>query len=444
MSRRLKWYAVAIDLTAVTTALLAARLIRNSDVPALISVPPIPIQSIPVLILIWFIALPIAGAYDRNLTLAGFELYRRIFVADSFAFIVVIAVTYFREQTFISRGFLLFAWILVLLFVSLGRLALRQHIYGLAARGHHLNRVIMVGANRHGVAIAEQLVQARSASTTVIGFLDDFRPLGAAILPGIRVIGDPMKLLDIAAEKNATHAVVVESGISWESHQWLVTHPAPRGSLVTLMAPGLFDLTATKVDLRQLGSVPLLLPRQAAISGLDAVLKRSLDIVAALVLLVITFPLQVIIALRLRPKVFQLRRVLAYGGRELRLLEFRPRPRMRQFHMSRLPSLIHVLTGSLSLVGPRPLEASDSAQYAAWMPVLRSSKPGFIGPWWLVGLGRPENLEEEIMLDLHYLRNYTVWFDLHVLTQTARLLLQGSAWEVPTSTAGSQAAEAQS
>jgi FlaA1/EpsC-like NDP-sugar epimerase len=110
-------------------------------------------------------------------------------------------------------------------------------------------------------------VQARSASTTVIGFLDDFRPLGSEILPGIRVIGDPMKLLDIAAETNATHAVVVESGISWESHQWLVTHPAPRGELVTLMAPGLFDLTATKVDLRQLGSVPLLLPRSAAITG---------------------------------------------------------------------------------------------------------------------------------------------------------------------------------
>jgi lipopolysaccharide/colanic/teichoic acid biosynthesis glycosyltransferase len=444
MIRRLRWYAIGIDIVAVTTALLAARLIRNSDqVPALITVPQIPSETIFWLVLVWFVALPLAGAYDRNVTLAGFELYRRIFVADSFALIIVVAVTYFREQTYISRGFLLFAWLLVLLFVSLGRLTLRQHIYGLAARGHRLNRVIMVGANRHGVAIAEQLVQARSASTTVIGFLDDFRPLGSEILPGIRVIGDPMKLLDIAAEKNATHAVVVESGISWESHQWLVTHPAPRGALVTLMAPGLFDLTATKVDLRQLGSVPLLLPRSAAISGLDAVLKRTFDIVAALALLIVTLPLQVIIALRLWPKVFQLRRVLAYGGRELRLLEFRPRARMRQFHMSRLPSLIHVLSGSLSLVGPRPLEAHDSEQYAAWMSVLRSAKPGFIGPWWLVGLGRPENLEEEIMLDLHYLRNYTVWFDLHVLAQTARLLLQGSAWEVPTTSANPASSSAE-
>jgi lipopolysaccharide/colanic/teichoic acid biosynthesis glycosyltransferase len=269
----------------------------------------------------------------------------------------------------------------------------------------------------------------------VIGFLDDFRPLGRELLPGIRVIGDPLRLLDIAAETRATHAVVVESGISWESHQWLVTHPAPLGSLVILTAPGLFDLTATKMDLRQLGSVPLLLPRAAVITGIDAVLKRTLDIVAALVLLLATLPLQLIICMRLWPKAFQMRRVLAYGGRELRLLEFRPRPRMRQFHMSRLPSLIHVLTGSLSLVGPRPLEAADTAQYAGWMPMLRSAKPGFIGPWWLVGLGRPENLEEEIMLDLHYLRNYTVWFDLHVLAQTARLLLQGSAWEVPSAAA---------
>jgi len=132
MIRRLGWYAVGIDLVAVTTALLAARLVRNSGVPALVAVPNIPIQTIPWLVLVWFVALPLAGAYDRNLTLAGFELYRRIFVADSLALVLVVAVTYFREQTYISRGFLLFAWILVLLFVSIGRLALRQHIYALA------------------------------------------------------------------------------------------------------------------------------------------------------------------------------------------------------------------------------------------------------------------------------------------------------------------------
>jgi lipopolysaccharide/colanic/teichoic acid biosynthesis glycosyltransferase len=47
------------------------------------------------------------------------------------------------------------------------------------------------------------------------------------------------------------------------------------------------------------------------------------------------------------------------------------------------------------------------------------------------------------MLDLHYLRNYTVWFDLHVLAQTARLLLQGSAWEVPTTTANPASSSAE-
>jgi lipopolysaccharide/colanic/teichoic acid biosynthesis glycosyltransferase len=56
------------------------------------------------------------------------------------------------------------------------------------------------------------------------------------------------------------------------------------------------------------------------------------------------------------------------------------------------------------------------------MDLLARAKPGFMGPWWLVGLGRPEDIEDELRYDLHYLRNYSIWLDLHILIQAARRL----------------------
>jgi lipopolysaccharide/colanic/teichoic acid biosynthesis glycosyltransferase len=54
---------------------------------------------------------------------------------------------------------------------------------------------------------------------------------------------------------------------------------------------------------------------------------------------------------------------------------------------------------------------------------MEGAKPGFIGPWWLVGQSRPNDVEREVAHDLHYLRNYSIWLDFHILIQVARALV---------------------
>src|SRR5579859_1588042 len=429
---RLRWHALLalIDGLAVLDGLLIARGLRYSEhqLPGLVAAPRFPIAWVPLLVTLWLLALALARSHDPNHLIAGHQMYRRIFFADSLALGALVVYTYFRETPNISRGFLLFAWILVLAFLCGARWVVRQGIYRRAARGERLNRVLVVGANRHGLAIAEQLTRSRSASSHVVGFLDDFHPIGRELLPGLRVLGEPMQLFAVARAAGASHAVVVESGISWESHQWLVRHGDRSDSVRVMMAPGLYDLSTTRMELGQLGPVLLIKPGSTAITGLEATLKRALDVLGASLLLLVTAPLLVLIAWRLRPRVFVLRRALGHRGRPFNLLEFRAHSRMRQFHLSRLPSLLNVLAGSMSLVGPRPVPAAEAEGLADWRPLLEAARPGFIGPWWLVGLFRPANLEEEIMLDLQYLRNYTIWFDLHVLVQTVRGLLNPAAW----------------
>jgi exopolysaccharide production protein ExoY len=76
----------------------------------------------------------------------------------------------------------------------------------------------------------------------------------------------------------------------------------------------------------------------------------------------------------------------------------------------------------MSLLGPRPVALSRAAAYEEAMAFLSLAKPGFIGPWWLVGKRKPDDIADELKYDLHYLRNYSLWLDVHILLQVFRTI----------------------
>jgi lipopolysaccharide/colanic/teichoic acid biosynthesis glycosyltransferase len=65
----------------------------------------------------------------------------------------------------------------------------------------------------------------------------------------------------------------------------------------------------------------------------------------------------------------------------------------------------------------------NTGPYERWGDVLAALKPGFIGPWWLSGHGRPAEVNEEIEADLNYARSYSIWLDLRILLAVGWALL---------------------
>jgi lipopolysaccharide/colanic/teichoic acid biosynthesis glycosyltransferase len=61
-------------------------------------------------------------------------------------------------------------------------------------------------------------------------------------------------------------------------------------------------------------------------------------------------------------------------------------------------------------------------RYRAWRSMLCSVRPGLTGPWWLLSGTRKLSLDAEVAVDLSYIRNYSIWSDLHILAMTARRL----------------------
>jgi lipopolysaccharide/colanic/teichoic acid biosynthesis glycosyltransferase len=99
---------------------------------------------------------------------------------------------------------------------------------------------------------------------------------------------------------------------------------------------------------------------------------------------------------------------------------------LRRTSLDELPQLIHVLRGEMSLVGPRPPLPYEVEEYATWhRRRLLEAKPGVTGLWQVYGRNRL-GFDDMVRMDLRYARNYSLWLDLKILLQTPRAALGGN------------------
>ncbi|MEZ5393110.1 MAG: sugar transferase [Bryobacterales bacterium] len=98
---------------------------------------------------------------------------------------------------------------------------------------------------------------------------------------------------------------------------------------------------------------------------------------------------------------------------------------LRRCSLDELPQLINVLRGEMGLVGPRMITKSETAKYGRHRANLLTVKPGITGLWQVSGRSDLD-YEERIRLDMHYIRNYSVWLDLYILlVQTPGAVVSG-------------------
>jgi lipopolysaccharide/colanic/teichoic acid biosynthesis glycosyltransferase len=194
-------------------------------------------------------------------------------------------------------------------------------------------------------------------------------------------------------------------------------------------------------------------------------LKRTIDLAVAVPLLVLSLPLFAALAIAIKwsspgPVLFVSDRV-GRGGRHFRFLKFRsmvngaealhPVDRadrldghifkspdddritgvgrfMRRMSLDELPQLFSVVRGDMSLVGPRPLPASDldpdglSARHRIWSVERASVRPGLTGLWQVRGRSRL-GFEDMVRLDLLYVRTRSTMLDLQILLETIPAVL---------------------
>ncbi|HYE01527.1 MAG TPA: exopolysaccharide biosynthesis polyprenyl glycosylphosphotransferase [Alphaproteobacteria bacterium] len=102
---------------------------------------------------------------------------------------------------------------------------------------------------------------------------------------------------------------------------------------------------------------------------------------------------------------------------------------MRRFSIDELPQVWNVLCGEMSFVGPRPLPAYHLALYGPEADRLRQRvRPGITGLWQVSGRSAL-SIADQQRLDVYYVRNWSLWLDLHILARTVLVVLGGKdAW----------------
>jgi lipopolysaccharide/colanic/teichoic acid biosynthesis glycosyltransferase len=96
---------------------------------------------------------------------------------------------------------------------------------------------------------------------------------------------------------------------------------------------------------------------------------------------------------------------------------------LRSSSLDELPQLFNVLRYEMSLVGPRMISPPEMKMYNHWAFNLLTVRPGITGLWQVSGRS-DISYEARVRLDMHYIRNWTIWLDLHILFRTLPAIIK--------------------
>ena len=95
---------------------------------------------------------------------------------------------------------------------------------------------------------------------------------------------------------------------------------------------------------------------------------------------------------------------------------------LRRTSLDELPQLLNVVTGDMSLVGPRPLIPDEDSLITGWQRRRLSLRPGMTGLWQIFGSSRIP-MSEMVKIDYLYGANWSLWLDLRILLRTIPYVL---------------------
>jgi lipopolysaccharide/colanic/teichoic acid biosynthesis glycosyltransferase len=214
--------------------------------------------------------------------------------------------------------------------------------------------------------------------------------------------------------------------------------------IVTSMVPQSYELYAQRPKLFTLDGLPLLQLQEPGLRRRYLILKRALDVVCALIL---SIPAAILVlpvgAILLAKRGSALRRETRIGqyGKAFAMWRLNvPRPLLTgslferildRFSITELPQLWNVLTGQMSLVGPRPEPPARIEVYSEWQQRRLRVMPGMTGLAQVHGLREHSSSEQKTRFDLQYVMDPHLLWDISLLLQTIWTLVMRLFSRVP-------------
>ena len=405
---------------------------------------------------IWVGVLWTSGLYRMAARWQMLTQVRDIARATLVVIALVLSTLFLTKQTNVSRLFLLLLFIAEPTVTLAGRLAVRAAFDALRRRGHNSRFMVIAGTGQLAQDFADEIESHPGLGIRVVGHLS---------APGEKepIVTRPV-LGSIDSIDEVLHSPVVdELGVCLphEAHHYMEP--------ITSIAAGEGKTVRVAVDPREElpGATEELFDRFLVRSIVNdghrevgLVFKRLIDIFGSALGLVVLSPLLAATALTMKAldggPVFYIQTRIGLHGRPFKIYKFRSMvpdadqrlrevrhlnershiafkatndPRitrigsfLRRTSIDELPQLWNVLSGSMSLVGPRPPLPHEVEQYDVWHRRRLSTKPGITGLWQVEARHEPD-FDTWVEHDLVYIDDWSIWLDFKILARTLPAVL---------------------
>ena len=446
--------AIIWDFIAITAAGIVGFTLRWA-IPFNVEISdPTYVSLVVIVVLAWMAVMVLRGAYDTRVLGVGSEEFKRVVSATATVFGAV-AIVVFAFKLDLSRGFVPFTTGLLLLLVV--RWVLRAWLRHERRYGHFLHRTVVIGAEPQKSEIVDMLDRDPVAGFTVVDDLEE---------PAFDISEDELdNWLDevmavIALEDADTVAIAGSPAIGAKVVQRLAWRlEGPRVDL--LVAPAVGDVAGPRVTMRMAADLPLLHLDEPHLTGPKRAIKRSFDLLFAVVLFFLFLPFMIIAAIGVklssRGPMFYFQERVGRGGELIQVAKFRTMyvgadsqreevigtpdssitaryrrdPRitpfgrfLRRWSIDETPQIINVLGGSMSMVGPRPVLVDELPLLGDADHRRHLTKPGLTGLWQVSGR-KDVDWDERMRLDLDYVEHWSPALDLVIVAKTVKAVLVG-------------------
>jgi Undecaprenyl-phosphate glucose phosphotransferase len=341
----------------------------------------------------------------------------------------------------------------------------RGAAYGLLSRlqaaGHLATNVVLFGADAIGQRLMRVIRDDYADSVQVRGIFDDRLQRVPRDLLGVPVRGGIDQLVDLVQNDPAIDKVLVALPMNAEDRILHLLAKLRHLPVDVALVPEFIGVRVDKQVIRE-AHPPILNVSRKPQSGLDRIVKRSFDVLAASGALIALSPLLLTSALAIKltsagPVFFRQPR-MGFNNRKFHVFKFRSMytncsdleakqqtqrndaritkvgSLLRKTSIDELPQLINVLKGDMSLVGPRPHALGMQVGNRLCDEIVREyavrhrMKPGITGWAQVHGLrgavDEPEVLEARVHHDIYYIDNWSFFFDLRIILMTVVELIR--------------------
>jgi exopolysaccharide biosynthesis polyprenyl glycosylphosphotransferase len=444
-------FLAAADILTVPVSLIVSWYIRTdllySFLPLFVHPFSTYFETVPALVFLWIMSWWGAGMYSNSIHSTQFTWITRRFRAMFYLAVAIMAVSYLVKMDY-SRIMLLI-FVVVSMPVNIFFRSVMEKIADRVAPCKEAPATLIIGSGEFAERVIMSLRRLPEPRHRIKGVLTETAS-SVSTIAGIKVIGNASDMPRLV-QSLSIDEVFFASGSMSRTEMLRLVNSVEKEDIVYMLVTDLFEVATGISDINSLSRIPVVELGSAENGFFYNGVKRLVDVIISILLIVFLSPLMLVIWMILAlggkgTPIFSQKRTGRHG-RPFTLYKFRTMkpeadeyevapvekddPRitktgrfLRKTSLDELPQLFNVLRGSMSMVGPRPEMDFIVKDYNAWQRRRLEVKPGITGLWQIMGR-KDLPLHENLEYDFYYMRNQSVMLDIAILARTVVTVLKG-------------------